>query len=45
MIEYYEVKEVENSHRALDDVKATLEVMRAMAREKPDLENYIERRG
>lgn len=41
MILRYEVKDVQNSHRALDDVEATLAVMRAMWKEKPDLENYI----
>ena len=41
MILRYEVKNVQNSHRALDDVEATLAVMRAMWKEKPDLENYI----
>ena len=32
---------VVNSHRAVDDVLATLEVMRAMEAEKPDLQNYV----
>jgi inhibitor of KinA sporulation pathway (predicted exonuclease) len=32
---------VVNSHRAVDDVLATLEVMRCMEEEKPDLERYI----
>ncbi len=32
---------VVNSHRAIDDVKATLAVMEAMAAEKDDLERYI----
>ena len=32
---------VVNSHRAVDDVLATVEVMKAMEREKPDLERYI----
>ena len=32
---------VVNSHRAVDDVLATLEVMRAMELEKPDLQNYV----
>lgn len=41
MIVRYSVPDVENSHRALDDVKATLGVMRAMWLEKPDLEKYI----
>ena len=41
MIVKYGVKDVQNSHRALDDVEATLGVMRAMWKEKPDIENYI----
>ena len=41
MIIRYDVKNVQNSHRALDDVEATLGVMRAMWKEKPDLERYI----
>ena len=41
MIVKYGVKDVQNSHRALDDVEATLGVMRAMWNEKSDLENYI----
>ena len=41
MIIKYEVENVKNSHRALDDVEATLGVMRAMWKEKPNLENYI----
>ena len=32
---------VVNSHRAVDDVLANLEVMKAMELEKPDLENYV----
>ena len=32
---------VANSHRAVDDVLATLEVMKCMEREKADLEQYI----
>ena len=32
---------VVNSHRAVDDVLATLEVMKAMELEKPDLERYV----
>jgi DNA polymerase-3 subunit epsilon len=32
---------VENSHRAVDDVLATLEVMKSMEQEKADLEKYI----
>ncbi len=30
-----------NSHRAVDDVLATLEVMKAMEAERPDLERYV----
>lgn len=41
MIVRYSIPEVENSHRALDDVKATLEVMRAFFKEKNDLDRYI----
>ncbi len=33
--------QVVNSHRAVDDVLATLEVMKAMEAEKPDLERYV----
>lgn len=33
--------QVQNSHRAIDDVKATAAVLLAMAREKDDLERYI----
>ena len=32
---------VQNSHRAIDDVKATVEVLRAMEEEKDDLERYV----
>ena len=32
---------VQNSHRAVDDVLATLAVMEEMEREKPDLSNYV----
>lgn len=44
MIVRYEVKDVQNSHRALDDVEATLGVMRAMWNEKQDLDKYIKGR-
>ena len=30
-----------NSHRAVDDVLATVAVMEAMEQERPDLERYI----
>ena len=43
MLVRYEIKDEENSHRALDDVKATLKVMRAFWKEKNDLEDYIRR--
>lgn len=43
MIVRYNVKNVQNSHRALDDVEATLGVMRAMWCEKQNLEQYIRR--
>ena len=33
--------QVVNSHRAVDDVLATVEVMKAMELEKADLENYV----
>ena len=41
-IEAYNLSgEVVNSHRAVDDVIATVAVMKAMEREKPDLEHYV----
>ncbi len=41
-IEAYGLQEkAVNSHRAVDDVLATLEVMRAMEAEKDDLERYV----
>ena len=41
-IEAYNLSgEVVNSHRAVDDVIATVAVMKAMEREKPDLERYV----
>ena len=41
-IEMYELSDkVVNSHRAVDDVLATVEVMKAMELEKSDLENYV----
>ena len=33
---------VVNSHRAIDDVRATVEVMKAMSAEEPDLHRYID---
>ena len=41
MIVRYSIDGEENSHRAIDDVKATLAVMRAMYKEKKDLESFI----
>lgn len=41
MIVRYSIEDEENSHRAIDDVKATLAVMRAMYKEKKDLESFI----
>lgn len=43
MLVRYEITDEENSHRALDDVKATLKVMRAFWKEKNDIEEYIRR--
>lgn len=41
-IEVYDLSgEVVNSHRAVDDVIATVAVMKAMEREKADLERYV----
>ena len=42
-IEAYGLQDsVRNSHRAIDDVRATVEVMRAMASERDDLARYID---
>ena len=32
---------MQNSHRAIDDVRATVEVLRAMTEERDDLAQYI----
>lgn len=41
-IEAYGLQDrVQNSHRAIDDVRATVEVLRAMDAERGDLERYI----
>ncbi len=41
-IEVYGLQDkVRNSHRAIDDVRATVEVMKAMSAEEPDLHRYI----
>ncbi len=42
-IEAYGLQDkVVNSHRAIDDVRATVEVMKAMSLEEPDLHRYID---
>lgn len=41
MLVRYSITDEENSHRALDDVKATLKVMRAFWKEKNDIESYV----
>lgn len=42
-IETYSLQDrVQNSHRAIDDVRATIEVMRAMEAERDDLERYVD---
>lgn len=42
-IEIYGLQDkVRNSHRAIDDVRATVEVMKAMSAEEPDLHRYID---
>jgi len=43
MLVRYEITDEENSHRALNDCKATLKVMRAFWKEKNDIEKYIRR--
>ena len=41
-IESYGLQDrVQNSHRAIDDVRATVEVLRAMSRERDDLDRYV----
>ena len=41
-IEVYDLSgQVVNSHRAVDDVVATVAVMKAMEKERPDLERYV----
>jgi DNA polymerase III alpha subunit (gram-positive type) len=39
-VKHYGIKEV-NFHRAIDDTKALYDVVQAMVRERPDLEEYI----
>ena len=42
-IEQYDLQDrVTNSHRAIDDVRATVEVLRAMGTERDDLERYVD---
>ena len=41
MLVKYSITDEENSHRALDDSKATLKVMRAFWKEKNDIEDYV----
>ncbi len=42
-IEAYGLQDrVQNSHRAIDDVRATVEVLKAMSAERDDLERYID---
>lgn len=42
-IEAYDLQDrVQNSHRAIDDVRATVEVLRAMCAERDDLDRYID---
>ena len=41
-IKHYELEgRVQNSHRAIDDVKALVEVLKAMDKERDDLQTYI----
>jgi DNA polymerase-3 subunit epsilon len=40
-IEYYQIEGVENSHRAIDDVKALFEIVKQMKAERDDLADYI----
>ncbi len=40
-IEAYRLTEAVNSHRAVDDAKATVQLLKAMAEEKDDLSAYI----
>ena len=42
-IEAYALQDrVQNSHRAIDDVRATVEVLRAMEAERDDLSEYVD---
>lgn len=40
-IEYYGISGVENTHRAIDDVRALREIVRHMKAERDDLDDYI----
>lgn len=41
MIERYDLKGVQNSHRAIDDVYALYELLKALENERDDLDRYI----
>ena len=41
IVEYHLSGKVQNSHRAIDDCKALMEVAKAMDEEKPDLDRYV----
>ena len=41
-IEAYQLEEAENSHRAVDDARATVLLLEAMAKERDDLMEYID---
>jgi DNA polymerase III subunit epsilon len=43
MLQRYNIVEFENSHRASDDARAALQVMREFWKEKNDIESYIRR--
>jgi DNA polymerase III, epsilon subunit and related 3''-5'' exonucleases len=40
-IEYYQIEDVQNSHRAMDDVNALSEIVRYMKMEQNDLKDYV----
>lgn len=41
IVEYHLINKVQNTHRAIDDCSALLEVARCMDEEKPDLDRYV----
>lgn len=41
-IEAYAITDVANSHRAVDDVRATIALLEAMTRERDDLDRYLD---